>query len=111
MVIVSLRVNDLLIDDSLGPEQDDIQNNTQKIRKHRYDVGQVIMVLLHDWTPRRVLCSKTVEATILAKLIKPFGYDIKLAKTIIFKGNIPFPLTINDINNNLLSAVIVSFFY
>ena len=76
------------------------------MRQHRYDVGQRVTVMLHDWTPQRNLCSKTVEAVILAKSIRPFGYNVELNESTSFRGNLPLPVVnnvnniVNNVNNN-----------
>jgi hypothetical protein len=64
------------------------------VGNHRFKVGQLVYVQLHDWDPGEIprFQSWRELGRIESLVHSPLGYNVTLKKRIIFKGNYPLPV-------------------
>jgi hypothetical protein len=68
--------------------------NEEHIQPHRFKVGQLVYVQIRDWEAGDVSKFQTWrEPGRIDSLTKePFGYNVRLSRTISFRGNYPLPI-------------------
>lgn len=62
---------------------------------HKFKEGDQVVATLHDWSSDRsvALATKTVQAQVLKRLTRPFGYNVRLKEPVMFRGHLPLPFS------------------